>query len=219
VLKKIRAVLADVSIRTISGVIAGAILAGGVGTYLTGLWPTIADIASKIGSLVVASTIVPNWLLTPISLLAASGVFILSKASYRHIAGQYRHNTQHNTLRIVPEGSSLFCHTGMSYNKPATSLCGTWYITNITDHSVSLLAARIKSPRKAAGTEASIKESILQPDGSPQRIPIQFLVYPAVHQEGKPFKATIAFVDQYYNEHILKNLLFKVPPHILFRSE
>jgi hypothetical protein len=123
------------------------------------------------------------------------------------------------TLSILPEGNSLFCNTGMFYNEPATSLRGAWYITNITDRPVSLLAARIKSPRKAAGTEASIKESVLQPDGSPQRIPIQFLIYPAVHQEGKPFKATIVFVDQYRNEHIFKNLLFKVPPHILFRSE
>jgi hypothetical protein len=123
------------------------------------------------------------------------------------------------TLSIVAEGNSLFCSTGPHYNRTATALSGTWYITNITDHPVSLLAARIKSPRKAAGTEASIKESILQPNASPQRIPIRFTVYPPVHKEGKPFKATIVFIDQYHNEHSQKNILFKVPDHILFRSE
>ncbi len=123
------------------------------------------------------------------------------------------------TLSIVAEGNSLFCNTGMFYNKPATSLSGTWYFTNITDRPVSLLAARIKSPRKAAGTEASIKESVLQPYGPPERISIRFLAYPAIHQERKPFKATIVFIDQYHNEHPVKSIQFKVPDYILSRSE
>ena len=123
------------------------------------------------------------------------------------------------TLRAVPEGNSLFCNAAVHYNSTATALSGTWYIMNITDRPVSLLAARIKSPRKAAGTEASMKECILEPHASPQRISIRFTVYPIVHRQGKPFKATIILVDQYSNEHVFKNLLFKVPDHILFRSE
>jgi hypothetical protein len=80
---------ADVWVKVISGVIASVILAvgGGVVAYFIGWWPNIAAIASKIVSLVVASTLVPNWLLVPICLLAAFGAFIPLAALYRHIAG------------------------------------------------------------------------------------------------------------------------------------
>ena len=72
----------------LGGLITAAILgAGAVVAYLVGLWPSIASIASKIISLMVAWTLVPNWLLVPICLLAAFGAFIPLAALYRHISG------------------------------------------------------------------------------------------------------------------------------------
>jgi hypothetical protein len=122
------------------------------------------------------------------------------------------------TLRIVPQPNSLYCSSAKWYNKPATSLSGTWYFTNITDRPVSLIAAYIKSPRKARISADSMPEYVLQPH-APQSITIRFFPYPAVHQERKAFKATLVFVDQYDNKHVVKNTLFKPPPHLLFRSE
>jgi hypothetical protein len=79
----------------LGGVITAAIL--GIATYLGGLWPTIATVASKIISLMAASTLVPNWLLVPLCLLAAYGVFILLAARYRRARGpnwrDYRQDT------------------------------------------------------------------------------------------------------------------------------
>jgi hypothetical protein len=53
-------------------VIAAALVA-----YFVGWWPSIASIASKIISLVMASTPVPNWLLVPVCLMALFGGYVL----------------------------------------------------------------------------------------------------------------------------------------------
>jgi hypothetical protein len=119
------------------------------------------------------------------------------------------------TLRIVPVGNSLYCNSAKWYNQPATFLSGTWHFTNVTDHPVYLAAAYIKSPRKARIHAERMPEYVLQPQ-APQSIRVNFFPYPAVHREGKPFKATVVFVDHYDNKHVLKNILFKVPPHVLF---
>jgi hypothetical protein len=198
------------------GAVATTIVAAVV--YFGGWWGYIIAITSKIISLAVASTLVPNWLLVPICLLAAYGLFILPKALHRHIAGQDWHDHQHNTLSIVPLGDSFYCSPALWHNQLATSLSGTWYFTNITDHPVSLVAAYITSPRNARTPADRMAEHVLQPH-VPQSIRVQFLPYPAVHQQGKAFKATVVFVDQYDNKHLLKNILFKVPAHLLFRSE
>ncbi len=83
-----------------SKVIATAILtvAATVTTYLVGWWPNIATNASKIGFLAAASTPVPNWLLVPICLLAAFGVFVPLAILYRHIAGPDWHDYQQDTF-------------------------------------------------------------------------------------------------------------------------
>ena len=77
-LEKVRARLKKIWRDSVfSEVIAGAILAIGAlfYTYFSGWWPSIAALASKSISLVLASTLVPNWLLVPICLLAALGMF------------------------------------------------------------------------------------------------------------------------------------------------
>jgi hypothetical protein len=80
----------------LGGVITAAIL--GVATYLAGLWPTIAAVASKTVSFVVASTPIPNWLLVPICLLAAFGTYALLVKLYPHRTEPDWHDYQKDTF-------------------------------------------------------------------------------------------------------------------------
>jgi hypothetical protein len=54
----------------------GAVVVAAIVAYFAGWWPSIAAIASKIISLAVASTLVPNWLLVPVCLLALFGIYV-----------------------------------------------------------------------------------------------------------------------------------------------
>jgi hypothetical protein len=207
-----------------SKVIAGVFLAVGgvVISSLMGWWPNITPIASEIfspvQSFLINSTLVPNWVLTAICLLWIIGVVFLITPFVRRSVKQDWHDFQHNTLSTVPLGNSFFCNSAKWYNQHATSLSGVFSITNITDRPVSLVTAFIKSPRKARISADRMEEHVLQPH-VPKSIRIQFVPYPAVHQQGKPFKATVVFVDQYDHKYPLKKILFKVPPHILFPSK
>jgi hypothetical protein len=76
--------------------------------YFGGWWPYIAEwrshlatIASEIGLIVAASTIVPNWLFIPICLLAAFGVVRLGKALYRRIKPDWHDYRQDTFFGIV----------------------------------------------------------------------------------------------------------------------
>jgi hypothetical protein len=69
-----------------------------IGTYLVGWWPSIAAITSKIASTVVASTLVPNWLLVPICLLAAFGIFVFLATLYPRREGPDWHDYQQDTF-------------------------------------------------------------------------------------------------------------------------
>jgi hypothetical protein len=89
-----------------SKLIANAIWYGGV--YVAPLivatmgWqPNITTITSGIGSFAGALTLVPNWLLVPICLVAVFGTFMLFKGVYHHIAGPDWHDYQRDTFYDV----------------------------------------------------------------------------------------------------------------------
>jgi hypothetical protein len=81
--------------------------------YFGGWWPSMAAIASRIISQVVASTPVPNWLFTPICLLAIIGVIFLVMPFVRRIAWQdwreYRLEA-HNAANDSPETQQPSCN-------------------------------------------------------------------------------------------------------------
>jgi hypothetical protein len=83
-----------------SKVIATLILAagGGIAAYFVGWWPGIAAIVSKIISLVVASTLVSNWLLVPVCLMALFGVTIFFVRLYHHPARPDWRNYREDTF-------------------------------------------------------------------------------------------------------------------------
>jgi hypothetical protein len=90
-----------------SEVIAAAIVAMGAFfyTYFVGWWPYFvewwayrATIASEVGSIAVSLTPVPNWLLVPICLSAAFGVFVLLAVLYRGITGPDWHDYRQDTF-------------------------------------------------------------------------------------------------------------------------
>jgi hypothetical protein len=95
----LKKIWADVWGRVITAVIGAMVTAGGA--YFAGWWPSITTAVSKIVPLVVASTLIPNWLLVPIFLLAAFGVFRLFKDLYSRIAPDWYDYRQETFFDIV----------------------------------------------------------------------------------------------------------------------
>ena len=51
------------------------------------------------------------------------------------------------TIRIVQHPHTPWWHMGSASGKPAMQLASHWYVTNITDRTVHVLAARLLRPR------------------------------------------------------------------------
>jgi hypothetical protein len=118
------------------------------------------------------------------------------------------------TMTIIPQQRSLLWSIGAVGLNPVTHFHGDWYVTNITNGPVFLIRAQIKSPRKAC-SEGLLLTNI-SPAPLPPRVPesirLMFSVCPPVHRQGKPFKATLVFVDQFNNKHIVKDTVFQPFP-------
>jgi hypothetical protein len=110
-----------------------------------------------------------------------------------------------DTIRVVKHPDPSWWHMGSVSGEPAMQVVGTWYVTNITDTAVRVLAARLENPRRD-GTV-----SLTQPisPGDTTRVATDFWVSPPVRSEGQEFRATVVLVDQYGNEHRVKNVVFR----------
>jgi hypothetical protein len=189
---------------------AGGIILVAVVTYVVGWWPDIATLFSETISLAGASTTVPNWLLMLICVLAAFGLFVSLAALYRHITGPSLRD--YETVRIIPDEHRAYWHVETTWldGRPRTILTSTWDVLNILDRPVALPAVYIRSPRKARGQGYLPRPKVLSlPPDTLTSIDAKFVFCPAIHEEGKPIKATVIFLDEYKNEYTFKNTVFK----------
>jgi hypothetical protein len=123
------------------------------------------------------------------------------------------------TMLITPQAHNLWLSQTLRNEEPATELIGDWHITNITKRPIFLLRVEITSPHKARtiGFLPRGDQAAIQPDQLPVRIHVIFIIQPTVHRQGKPFKATIVFFDQFNNKHRVKNNIFSL--HLALRSK
>jgi hypothetical protein len=103
---------------------------------------------------------------------------------------------------------------GTLNGQPAMQIVGDLNLTNITDFNIVLNGARLKKP-KAVGN-AFVREDGSRFYGPTYPIPARaitdlrfdILVQPPVAPVGAVFKADVAIVDNFGNEHWIKQLEF-----------
>jgi hypothetical protein len=113
-----------------------------------------------------------------------------------------------------PNTHATWWHMGSSAGKPAMQVVGqSFKATNITKYGIYLCAAKMKTPRLFG--HVSVKDSKSQyhgfyeiPPGGISDISFDFWIIPPVKEEGKSFKADVAIIDQFGNEHWIKGIEF-----------
>lgn len=120
------------------------------------------------------------------------------------------------TMVLIPvvRQNALWWHMGSMGDQPAMQIVGDLNVTNISKYGVFVMGARLRKP-KAIGHALvrahdsniySTKHIILQ--GGVSDLRFDFFVQPPVRVKGQLFKADVAIIDQFGNEHWLKGLEF-----------
>ncbi len=102
---------------------------------------------------------------------------------------------------------------GSSDGGPAMQIVSRWYVTNVTDRPVNILAAPMPRPKTTGHVitrhhNRDIYGRYTVPPGGTTEVSVDFWVKPPVRREGEEFKATIVLIDQFGNDHKVKNVLF-----------
>ncbi|MHB8405787.1 MAG: hypothetical protein ACYDCJ_10230 [Gammaproteobacteria bacterium] len=125
-------------------------------------------------------------------------------------------NVPKKTLILIPVSrqNALWWHMGSMGDQPAMQIVGDLNVTNISKYGVFVMGAKLRKP-KAIGHALvrahdsnmySTKHVILK--GGVSDLRFDFFVQPPVREKGKLFRADVAIVDQFGNEHWLKGLEF-----------
>ena len=120
------------------------------------------------------------------------------------------------TVILIPMArpNALWWSLGSMGEQPLMQIVGDLNVTNISKHGVVLMVARLRKP-KATGhvmiqrhnsSEYSTMDGI--PAGAVSELRFSFYVQPPVCKTGKTFKADVAIIDQFNNEHWLNGLEF-----------
>ena len=127
----------------------------------------------------------------------------------------------------VSRSNALWWHMGSTGDQPAMQIVGDLNVTNICKYNVVVMGAKLPRP-KAIG-HAMVRAHDSNVYGSEHHIPqggisdlrFDFFLQPPVSEAGKPFKADVAIIDQFGNEHWLKGLEFpyiRCIRHLTLRS-
>lgn len=93
---------------------------------------------------------------------------------------------------------------------------GRWHVTNITGDNVRLLGARILKPKTEGHVltrhpHENIFGSYPILPGETTEVDSDFWVIPPMRKEGEDLKVSVVLIDQYGNEHKIKNVVFTGP--------
>lgn len=120
------------------------------------------------------------------------------------------------TVILIPMArqNALWWHLGSMGDQPLMQIVGDLNVTNISKSGVVLMGARLRK-HKATGhvmvqrhnsREYSTMNGI--PAGAVSELRFDLYVQPPVCKTGKTFKADVAIIDQFNNEHWLNGLEF-----------
>ncbi len=134
----------------------------------------------------------------------------------RHFVTRYKPKVPRQTIRILPQIHGCWWGNGSVAGKPAMQVVGQWHVTNITGDNVRLLGAKILKPLTEGHVitrhpDENIFGSYLILPGETTEVHSDFWVIPPTCKEGKDFKTSVILIDQYGNEHKIKNVVFTGP--------
>lgn len=120
------------------------------------------------------------------------------------------------TVILIPisRQNALWWHMGSMGDQPAMQIVGDLNVTNISKYGVYVMGARLRKPKAVGHVLVRAHDSNMYstkhiiPQGGVSDLRFDFFVQPPVCEKGKPFKADVAIIDQFGNEHWLKALEF-----------
>lgn len=129
---------------------------------------------------------------------------------------RFRPKIPRETIRVLPQLRAQWWSMGTLDGKPAMHIVGDWFVTNITDDRIFILGTRLTRPRidgrvlvKHPDKELYGRFPILP--RATTEIRADFWIRPPICKEGKDFKTAIILIDQFRNEHKVKDAVFKGP--------
>ena len=119
------------------------------------------------------------------------------------------------TLVLVPDGPrSFWWSVGAVKDQPAMCLHGRVKATNMSKYNVVVPSAKIRKPKttgfvlvQAPDRNAYGHHGI--ESGQITNLSFDFVVVPPVKEKGEPFRCDVAILDNFGNEHWLKNIEFQ----------
>lgn len=122
------------------------------------------------------------------------------------------------TMVLIPvlRQNALWWHMGAMGDQPMMQIVGELNVTNISKYGVYVMGAKLRKPRAVGHALVRAQDSNIYsqadiiPQGGVSALRFDFYVQPPVCDKGKLFKADVAIIDQFGNEHWLKGLEF---PH------
>lgn len=120
------------------------------------------------------------------------------------------------TMILIPvsRNNALWWHMGAMDDQPAMQIVGDLNVTNISKYGVFVMGAKLRKPKAVGHALVRAHKSDMYgtkhviPQGAVSDLRFDFFVQPPVCEKGKSFKADVAIIDQFGNEHWLKGLEF-----------
>jgi len=133
-----------------------------------------------------------------------------------HFVTRSKPKVPRETIRILPQMRGCWWGNGSVAGKPAMQVVGRWHVTNITGDNVRLLGARLLKPKTEGHVltrhpQENIYGSYPILPGETTEVDSDFWVIPPMRKEGEDFKTSVVLIDQYGNEHKIKNVIFAGP--------
>lgn len=120
------------------------------------------------------------------------------------------------TMVLIPVSrqNALWWHMGAIGEQPAMQIVGDLNVTNISEYGVFVMGAKLRKPKAVGHAVVRAHDSNMYstkhtiPQGAVSDLRFDFFVQPPVCERGKSFKCDVAIIDQFGNEHWLKDLEF-----------
>jgi hypothetical protein len=112
-----------------------------------------------------------------------------------------------------PDPRNTWWYMGSEFGEPAMQVVGRFKVTNITKFSIVLVAAKMRKPKYMGHVLVKDSQSNYHgeyqiPPGGFTDLDFHFCIIPPFKKEGEPFFADIAILDQFGNEHWIKEIQF-----------
>ena len=119
------------------------------------------------------------------------------------------------TIVLIQKASpnTTWWHMGGFADKPAMQVVGKFTVTNITKYNILLTVVKMKKPQALGHVMCrksgeNIYGDYMIPDGGTTDLSYGFWIIPPFKEKGQSFKADIAVLDQFGNEHWVKGVEF-----------